>query len=49
MQDLFTHGDVAIETRIQPLSDEGEQAAEALLRQSYDLDILDMPHTAPAV
>jgi hypothetical protein len=48
LQDLFTHGDVAVEPRIQPLSDEDEQAAEALLRQSYARDILDMPHTAPA-
>lgn len=48
LQDLFTHGDVAIEPRIQPLSDDDEQATEALLRQAYGRDILDMPHTAPA-
>jgi hypothetical protein len=48
LQDLFTHGDVAIEPRIQPLSDADEQATEALLRQAYGRDILDMPHTAPA-
>lgn len=48
LQDLFTHGDVAIEPRIQPFSDEDEQAADALLKQCYDLDVPDMPHTAPA-
>jgi hypothetical protein len=48
LQDLFTQGDVMIETRIQPFSDEDDLAADALLRQRYERDILEMPFTAPS-